>query len=161
MFGTFVDWLDNVSPPWAAYCAFISGRIIAIDKQPGVRLVDVGEMWRRLFAKIVLNVVVLEATMVCQDDQLCARLKAGIYGAIHGAQALWDGKSSTKELDFLLVDANNTFNETNRVGMLWTVRHLWLSGDHFFFNVRTLLVLWNGNGKFMELVRSEERRVVK
>ena len=29
----FVDWLANGSPPWAAYCAFISGGMIAIDKQ--------------------------------------------------------------------------------------------------------------------------------
>ena len=29
---TFVDWLANGSPPWAAYRAFMSGRMIAIDK---------------------------------------------------------------------------------------------------------------------------------
>ena len=36
---TFVDWLANGSPPWAAYREFMSGRLIVIDKQPGVRLV--------------------------------------------------------------------------------------------------------------------------
>ena len=49
--------------------------------------------------------------MECQDDQMCAGLKAGIYGVIHGAQALWDENSSTKEWGFLLVDAENAFNE--------------------------------------------------
>ena len=29
---TFVKWLDNKSPSWAAYCAFMSGRLIALDK---------------------------------------------------------------------------------------------------------------------------------
>ena len=29
---TFVNWLSNVIPPWAAYCAFISVQIIALDK---------------------------------------------------------------------------------------------------------------------------------
>ena len=39
---TFVDWLDNGSPPWAAYRVFISGRLIEIDKHPGVRPVGLG-----------------------------------------------------------------------------------------------------------------------
>ena len=51
---TFVHWLANGSPPWAAYCAFMSGRLIALDKQTGVRPVGVGEMWRHIFSKIVL-----------------------------------------------------------------------------------------------------------
>ena len=29
---TFVDWLANKSPPWAAYRAFMSGRLIVLDK---------------------------------------------------------------------------------------------------------------------------------
>ena len=35
-------WLSNGSPPWAAYRTFMFGRLIAIDKHPGVRLVGVG-----------------------------------------------------------------------------------------------------------------------
>ena len=54
---TFVDWLSNGSPPWAAYRAFMYGRMIEIDKQPGVRPVGVGETWRRLFSEIVLKVM--------------------------------------------------------------------------------------------------------
>ena len=57
-------------------------------KQTGVRPVGIGETWRRLFAKILLKVTATEATMACQDDQLCAGLKEGINGAIHGVQAL-------------------------------------------------------------------------
>ena len=75
----------------------MSGRLIAIDKQPGVRPVGVGETWRRLFSEIVLKVTVPEATMVCQDDQRCAGLKSGINSAIHGIQALWDENLSTEE----------------------------------------------------------------
>ena len=65
-----------------------------------------------------------EATMVCQDDQLCAGTKAGIDGTIHGVQDLWDKKLSTEEWVFLLVDAKDAFNKINRVGMLWAVQHL-------------------------------------
>ena len=83
---TFVDWKANGSPPWAAYWAFMSDRLIVLDKQPGVRPVGVGEMWRRLFAKILLTVTGPEATMACQDDQIFAGLKAGIDGANHIVQ---------------------------------------------------------------------------
>ena len=64
--------------PGASYREFMPGRLIDIDKQPGVRPFGVGETWRHLFAKIVLKVTVPESTMACQDDHLCARLKAGL-----------------------------------------------------------------------------------
>ena len=75
----------------------MSGRLIVLDKKPGVPPVGVGEIWRRLFAKIVLKVTGLEATMACQDEHMCAGIKVGIDGAIHGVQALWDENLSTEE----------------------------------------------------------------
>ena len=45
-----LDWLSNGSPPWAAYCTFMSGLLIALYKQLGVRPFVVGETWQRLFA---------------------------------------------------------------------------------------------------------------
>ena len=73
---TFVDWLSNGGLPWASYRAFMSGRLITLDKHPGVLPVGGGEMWRRLFANIVLKFTGPESTMGCQDDQLCAGLEA-------------------------------------------------------------------------------------
>ena len=73
-----------------AYHTFMSVRLIAIDKQPRVCPVGVGEMWWRLFSKIVLKVNGLEATMACQDGQVCAGPKAVIDGVIHRVQPLWD-----------------------------------------------------------------------
>ena len=131
---TVLGWLDNGIPPWAPYCAFFSVCLIALDRHSIVRLVGVRETWRRIFSKIVLKVTVLEATISCQDDHLCDRLKAGIDGVLNGVQAIWDEKLTTEDWGFLLVDANNEFNEINRVGMLWTVRHLSPSGARFVFN---------------------------
>ena len=31
------DWMDNSSPPWAAYCALMACRRVALDKRPGVQ----------------------------------------------------------------------------------------------------------------------------
>ena len=99
----------------------MSGRLIAIEKQPGVCPVGVGETWRRLFTNIVLKVTGPEVTMACQDDQLWDRLKAVIDSAIHGVQYLWDENSTTEDWRFVFVDVKNAFNEINRVGMLWKV----------------------------------------
>ena len=47
----FMVWLGNGRPPWYAYRALMSFRMIALDKQPGVRSVGVGETWWRLMLK--------------------------------------------------------------------------------------------------------------
>ena len=62
---TFVDWLANGILPWAAYRAFMSGHLIALDKQAGLRPVGIGETWRHIFAKIILKVTGPESTLVC------------------------------------------------------------------------------------------------
>ena len=43
--GDFIDWLANGIPTWAAHRAFMYGRLIALDKQPGIPPVGVGETW--------------------------------------------------------------------------------------------------------------------
>ena len=32
----FSDWLANECPSWAAYCVLMSGRLITLDKHPGI-----------------------------------------------------------------------------------------------------------------------------
>ena len=64
-------------------------------QQAGVCPVGVGETWRRLFTECVLKFTVPKATNSCQYDQSCAGLKAGIIGASHWVQDIWDSKSST------------------------------------------------------------------
>ena len=51
--------------------------------------------------------------------------------------------------DFYSCIFKNGFNEINRIGMLWKVLHLWLSGARFVLNCYchwSLLDLQNGNG---------------
>lgn len=76
-------WLANESPPWAAYRALMANRLIAIDKQPGVRPVGCGEVIRRLMAKAVILACGERATEACGAVNLCAGLSAGIEGAFH------------------------------------------------------------------------------
>ena len=56
------EWLENERVPWAAIRGLMAGRIIALIKNPGVRPVGVGEVWRRMLAKVLLQVTGGEAT---------------------------------------------------------------------------------------------------
>ena len=115
---TFFDWLANGSLPWAAYPTFMPGHLIGLDKQPDVRLVGVGETWRRIFANIMLKATGPKATMTCQDDQLCAKLKPVIYGTVHGVQAIWDENFTTEDWGLLPLDAKTALNKINQVVVL-------------------------------------------
>ena len=41
IFGKFVEWMANRCSPWEAYRALMLGRLIGLDKCPGVRPVGV------------------------------------------------------------------------------------------------------------------------
>ena len=73
-----MEWLGNGRPPWAAYRALVSGRLIALDKQPNIRPVGVEETWRRMMAKCLLRVAGPEAKAVCGTTQLSGGVEAGI-----------------------------------------------------------------------------------
>ena len=60
-----IYWVSNGNPSWSDYFAIMSGRLIALDKQLVVRLVGVGEMWRHLFANILVRFTGTEAIMAC------------------------------------------------------------------------------------------------
>ena len=68
----------------------MSDSLIALDKQPGVHPVSVRETWRLIISNIVLKVIGPDATIECQDYQMCSRNKAGIDGVVHGFQAIGD-----------------------------------------------------------------------
>ena len=129
-----MEWLGNWRPPWAAYWAIISDRLIALDKQPGIRPVGVGETWRRLMAKCLLKVAGPEAKTACGTTQLVGGLEAGIEGAIHAMRVLWEENNKEEDWGLLLTDARNAFNEENRTAMIWAVRHEWPSGAQFTFH---------------------------
>ena len=152
-------WLANDSPPWAAYRALMSNRLVALDKCPGVRPVGIGEVWRRLMAKCVLSVAGHEAKTVCGSQQLCCGLEAGIEGAVHTLSEKWTECNEEDDWGVLLVDARNAFNEGNRIKMLWTVRHLWPAGARFAFNCYrhwSTLIFRGKDGNSTSILQSKE-----
>jgi len=50
----WVLWMANTMPPWASYQAMRQGRLVALDKQPGIRPLGIGEAWMRDVSKLVL-----------------------------------------------------------------------------------------------------------
>ena len=59
------DWMANSSPPWAAHCALMACRLVALDKSPGVRPVGIGETLRRALAKVVMKAAGDQAKTAC------------------------------------------------------------------------------------------------
>ena len=77
------DWMDNSSPPWAAYRALMACCLVVLDKRPGVRPVGIGETLRRALAKLVMRAAGDQAKTACGNLQLCAGLEAGIEWGTH------------------------------------------------------------------------------
>ena len=71
----------------------MSGRLIALDKQPGIRPVGVGETWRRLMAKCLMRVTGPRLKAACGTAQLAGGVEAGIEGSIHAMRVLWEEHS--------------------------------------------------------------------
>ena len=111
----------------------MSGRMIALDKSPGIRPVRIIETRRRLLAKCLQQLTVQEAKTACGTEQLEGGVEAGIEGAIHDTRLQWAQHSHEEDWGFLLIDARNAFNEENRTAMLWAVRHKWPGGAQFTF----------------------------
>mmetsp|Transcript_13843 Transcript_13843/g.30962 ORF Transcript_13843/g.30962 Transcript_13843/m.30962 type:complete len:156 (-) Transcript_13843:258-725(-) len=79
----FANWLANKHPPWAAYRALMACRLVALDKQPGVRPLGISKIYRQLMAKCLLAVSGHHTTQACGNFNLCAGLRAGIEGVAH------------------------------------------------------------------------------
>ena len=112
----------------------MSGRLIALDKQPGIRPVGMGENLWGLVVKCMLRVTGPEAKAACGTIQLEGGVEAGIEGAIHAMRVLWEEHTQEEYWVFLLIDAWNEFNEESRTAILWAVLHEWPSGAQFTFN---------------------------
>ena len=56
---------------------FIAGRLVPLDKDPGLRPIGVGEVLRRIAGKVVMSIVKDDVTKACGNLQLRGGQDAG------------------------------------------------------------------------------------
>ena len=115
----------------AGLAPFVSSRLIALDKNPGVRPIGVGEVMRRIVAKAVLKVAQTDITEACGFLQKCSGMPAGIEGAVNAMRQFYEDDTTD---GVLLVDASNAFNCLNRAAALRNAPHLCPSLGHSLQN---------------------------
>ena len=95
----------------AGLTAFTACKLIALNKCPGVRLIGIGEVVRRILGKAILTVTSPDVQQVTGALQLCAGQQAGCEAAIHSMRHLFTLPDTEA---VLMVDASNAFNRLNR-----------------------------------------------
>ena len=98
---------------------FLASRLIALDKNPGVRPISVAETVRRLVTKAVLHVLRHDILDSVGAHQLCAGQTGGVESAVHTVQEIFKVSEAA-----LLVGASNAFNSMNRTTALANVTSL-------------------------------------
>ena len=111
----------------------MASRLVALNKNPGVRPIGVGETLHRIISKAICLVTRCDVETLCGTDQLSAGTKLGVEGAIHAMDDLFVHKHED-DWGLLLVDASNAFNRLNRMALLWNVRILRPRASCFLFN---------------------------
>ena len=99
----------------------VSCRLIALNKNPGIRPIGVGEILRRIIGRTVVSHLSKDIVHAAGPLQLASGLQGGIEAAVHSMSQFFsdDGTEGV-----LLADATNAFNVLNRATALVNIRHL-------------------------------------
>ena len=84
---------------------------MALNKNPGVRPIAVGEVYRRIIAKAILTRVSFDIAAAVVPHQLCVGNPSACEAATISVQSQY---SSVETEAILLIDASNAFNAINR-----------------------------------------------
>ncbi len=99
----------------------MASRLIALDKNPGVRPIGIGDTARRIIAKAILTITRGDVQDAAGSLQLCAGQLSGIEAAVHAVRTLFQ-RVDTEAV--LLVDTSNAFNSLNRQAALHNIQRL-------------------------------------
>jgi hypothetical protein len=107
----FAELLANGSPDYALYRAATITRLVALNKEPGVRPVGVGDIFMRLWSQCVHTATKPEATSQCQcaEVQLCCGLLSGIKANLHAVRHVFsqsNGWQVDKDQEVAAPDTN-------------------------------------------------------
>ena len=96
-------------------------RLIALDTNPGVRPIGIGDTASRIIAKAILNIARQDVQDISGCLQLCGGQISGIEAAVHAVRTAFE---SDENEAVLLVDATNVFNSLNRQVALHNIQRL-------------------------------------
>ena len=105
----------------ATITPLLACRLIALNKNPGVRPIGIGATARRIMAKAILTVTRMDIQEAAGSLQLCAGQISGIEASVHAVRSLFK-RDETEAV--LLVDASNAFNSLNCLSALHNIRRL-------------------------------------
>ena len=105
----------------SALSAFTACRLIALDKNPGVCPIGIGEVLRQIVNKAIVRVTKDDVTQVTGGLQLCTGQQSGCEAAIHTMNKMF---SESDDDAVILVDASNAFNQLNRKAALFNITRL-------------------------------------
>ena len=91
--------------------ALTACRLIPLNKNPGIRLIGIGEVLRRIIGKSISWVLRDEIQEAAGPLQVATGLNAGAEAAIHAMRTIFT-QDSTEAV--ILIDASNAFNSLNR-----------------------------------------------
>ena len=112
--------------------AFTAGRLVPLDKKPGVRPIAIGEVARRIVGKATMHLVKPDLIDATVPLQTCAGVPGGIEASIHAMRKIFEDPETE---GILLVDASNAFNALNRATALHNVQYTCPSLWNFVNNI--------------------------
>ena len=124
--------LNRQRVPASYLQAFVAGRLIPLDKNPGVRPIGIGEVLRRIISSATVTLLKPELVSTTAPLQTCAGLSGGIEGAIHAMRRMFEDEETEA---VLLVDASNAFNALNRKAALHNVKYTCPELSTFLHNI--------------------------
>ena len=101
--------------------AFVSCRLIPLDKNPGVRPIGIGETTRRIVGKCISWILRKDIQQAAGPLQTATGLQGGAEAAIHSMKLIFENEGTD---GVILVDASNAFNSLNRNAALHNIRIL-------------------------------------
>ena len=111
---------------------FLAARLIPLDKQPGVRPIAIGEVFRRVICKAIMSAIERDVLLAVTPYQLCV----GIPSACEVAVGILGQEFQSESCDgILLVDASNAFNAMNRSAALHNIPRICPAAGRAFVNL--------------------------
>ena len=111
---------------------FVAGRLIPLDKQPGVRPIGIGEIPRRIVSSAIVSLLNPELVASTAPLQTCAGLPGGMEASIHAMRRIFEDDETE---GILLVDASNAFNAMNREAALHNTQYTCPELSTFVHNI--------------------------